>query len=121
MSEQSKPVEWESVNDALLDAICGIDIEWQDDRFSYEYGSITGTHGGVGAVLAQDTIEIDARVPYASGWMFGDDENGVMHATREVDGCEGIRVTVEPLSLNVRLENGFWLVRGIFNVEEVER
>ena len=73
----------------------------------------------MGYVLAQDVIEIDVRVPYESGWMPGEDENGILTAVRSVGDGVQINVTVEPLDLRVRLENGFWLVRGIFNVEEV--
>ena len=120
MGEQSKTVEWNSVNEALQDAVQNLDVEWVDDRFSYEYGSITGVHGGIGAVLAQDVIEIDVRVPYASGWLPGQDEQGILYAVRTVDDGVQINVTVEPLSLNVELKNGFWLVRGLFNVEEVD-
>ena len=84
MSE-SKTVEWESVNEALEDAVSSLDIEWVDDRFTYEYGSAIGVGGGVGAVLAQDVIEIDVRVPYASGWMPGEDEHGILRAVRYVE------------------------------------
>lgn len=115
---ESKTVEWASVNDALEREVDNLDIEWVDDRFSYEYGSITGVAGGIGACLSQDTIEIDVRVPYASGWMPGEDEKGILYAKRTVEDQQ-INVTVEPLSLNVELKNGFWLVRGVFNVEEV--
>ena len=120
MGEQSKTMEWESVNDALEDAVANLDIEWVDDRFSYEYGSITGVAGGIGAVLAQDVIEIDVRVPYDAGWMPGEDEQGILLRTRSVGDGDGIRVSVEPLDLRVELKNGFWLVRGLFNVEEVD-
>ena len=119
MGEQSKTVEWESVNDALEDAVANLDIEWVDDRFSYEYGSITGVAGGIGAVLAQDVIEIDVRVPYDAGWMPGEDEQGILYAVRTVEDQQ-INVTVEPLDLRAELKNGFWLVRGLFNVEEVD-
>lgn len=119
MTEQSKTVEWASVNDALERAVDNLDIEWVDDSFSYEYGSIIGTEIRRGAVLAQDVIEIDVRVPYDAGWMPGEDENGILYAVRTVEDQQ-INVTVEPLEIKVRLENGFWLVRGIFNVEEVD-
>ena len=119
MTEQTKTVEWASVNEALEDAVQNMDVEWVDDRFSYEYGSIIGVAGGVGACLAQDVIEIDVRVPYASGWLPGEDENGILRTVRYVED-QVIRVSVEPLSLNVELKNGFWLVRGVFNVEEVD-
>ena len=114
-----KTTEWASVSEALEDAVAGLDVEWVDDRFGYEYGSITGVAGGVGACLAQDTIEIDVRVPYKAGWMPGADEQGILYAKRTVEDQQ-INVTVEPLDLRVRLENGFWLVRGLFNVEEVD-
>jgi hypothetical protein len=114
-----KTTEWNSVNEALQDAVAGLDIEWVDDRFTYEYGSAVGVHGGVGACLAQDVIEIDVRVPYKAGWMPGEDEQGILYAMRTVEDQQ-INVTVEPLSLNVELKNGFWLVRGLFNVEEVD-
>jgi len=116
---ESKTVEWESVNEALENAVANLDIEWVDDSFSYEYGSIIGTEVRRGACLDQDTIEIDVRVPYKSGWLPGEDEHGILRAVRYVED-QIIRVSVEPLSLNVELKNGFWLVRGIFNVEEVD-
>jgi hypothetical protein len=117
MSE--KTVEWASVNEALEDAVAGLDIEWVDDRFTYEYGSAMGVAGGVGACLAQDTIEIDIRVPYASGWLPGEDEQGILYAKRTVEDQQ-INVTVEPLDLRVELKNGFWHIAGLFNVEEVD-
>ena len=115
-----KTVEWESVNDALEREVDNLEIEWVDDRFSYEYGSITGVAGGVGACLAQDVIEIDVRVPYDAGWMPGEDEQGILIRTRHVGDGDGIRVSVEPLEIKVRLENGFWNIAGLFNVEEVD-
>lgn len=119
MTEQSKTVEWGSVNEALEDAVQNLDVEWVDDRFTYEYGSAIGVGGGVGACLTQDTIEIDIRVPYASGWLPGEDEQGILYTSRTVEDHK-ISVTVEPLDLRVELKNGFWLVRGLFNVEEVD-
>lgn len=115
-----KTTEWNSVNEALEDAVQNLDVEWVDDRFTYEYGSAIGVGGGVGACLAQDVIELDIRVPYKAGWMPGEDEQGILLRTRSVGDGDGIRVSVEPLDLRVRLENGFWLVRGLFNVEEVD-
>lgn len=114
-----KTTEWASVNEALEDAVQNLDVEWVDDRFTYEYGSAVGVHGGIGACLAQDVIEIDVRVPYKAGWMPGEDEQGILYAKRTVEDQQ-INVTVEPLEIKVRLENGFWLVRGLFNVEEVD-
>lgn len=119
MSEQSKTVEWASVNEALEDAVDNLDVEFVDDSFSYEYGSISGVHRQAGYVLAQDVIEIDIRVPYESGWMPGEDELGILYAVRTVEDQQ-INVTVEPLDLRVRLENGFWHIAGLFNVEEVD-
>ena len=113
-----KTTEWNSVNEALQDAVAGLDIEWVDDRFTYEYGSAVGVHGGVGACLAQDTVELDIRVPYKAGWMPGEDEQGILYAVRTVEDQQ-INVTVEPLEIKVRLENGFWHLAGLFNVEEV--
>lgn len=114
-----KTVEWASVNEALEDAVDNLDVEFVDDSFGYEYGSISGVHVQRGYVLAQDVIEIDIRVPYQAGWLPGEDEQGILHTVRTVEDQQ-INVTVEPLSLNLRLENGFWLVRGLFNVEEVD-
>ena len=116
---ETKTVEWDSVNEALEYAVGNIEVEWVDDRFTYEYGSAIGVGGGVGACLTQDTIEIDIRVPYASGWLPGEDEQGILCVVRTV-GNQQINVTVEPLDLRVELKNGFWLVRGLFNVEEVD-
>ena len=115
---ESKTVEWESVNEALEDAVASLDVEWVDDRFTYEYGSAIGVGGGVGAVLAQDVIELDIRVPYKAGWLPGEDENGILRTVRYVED-QAIRVSVEPLEIKVRLENGFWHLAGLFNVEEV--
>ena len=61
-----KTVEWASVNDALEREVDNLEIEWVDDSFSYEYGSIIGTEIRRGAVLDKDVIEFDVRVPYAS-------------------------------------------------------
>lgn len=116
---ESKTAEWASVNDALEREVDNLEIEWVDDSFSYEYGSIIGTEIRRGACLAQDVIEIDVRVPYKAGWMPGEDENGILYAKRTVEDQQ-INVTVEPLDLRVELKNGFWLVRGLFNVEEVD-
>ena len=85
MTEQTKTVEWESVNEALENAVASLDIEWVDDRFTYEYGSAIGVGGGVGACLAQDVIELDIRVPYKAGWLPGEDEQGILRTVRTVD------------------------------------
>lgn len=115
-----KTVEWASVNEALEDAVDNLDVEFVDDSFGYEYGSISGVHVQRGYVLAQDVIEIDVRVPYDAGWMPGEDEQGILLRTRHVGDGDGIRVSVEPLEIKVRLENGFWHIAGLFNVEEVD-
>lgn len=115
---ESKTVEWDSVNEALEYAVGNIEVEWVDDSFGYEYGSISGVHRQMGYILTQDTIEIDVRVPYKAGWLPGEDEQGILRTVRRCDGHD-INVEVEPLDLRVRLENGFWMVRGIFSVEEV--
>jgi len=116
---ESKTVEWDSVNEALEYAVGNIEVEWVDDSFGYEYGSISGVHRQMGYILTQDTIEIDIRVPYASGWLPGEDEQGILYVVRTVRNQQ-INMTVEPLELRVRLENGFWHIAGLFNVEEVD-
>ena len=118
MTEQSKTVEWGSVNEALEDAVDNLDVELVDDSFGYEYGSISGVHHQVGYALAQDVIEVDIKVPYKAGWLPGEDDQGILHYWRTVDDHR-ISVTVEPLDLRVRLQNGFWHIAGLFNVEEV--
>ena len=120
MTEQSKTVEWASVNEALEDAVDNLDVEFVDDSFGYEYGSISGVHRQMGYILTQDTIEIDIRVPYKAGWLPGEDENGVLTCRKAMGEDFEINVSVEPLDLRVRLENGFWHIAGLFNVEEVD-
>jgi len=105
MTEQSKTVEWGSVNEALEDAVAGIFVGVTDN----------GWDATPIPTLEEDTIEIDVRVPYASGWLPGEDEQGILRTVR----CD-INVEVEPLEIKVRLENGFWLVRGLFSVQEVD-
>ena len=105
MTEQSKTVEWASVNEALEDAVAGIFVGVTDN----------GWDATPIPTLEEDTIEIDVRVPYASGWLPGEDEQGILRTVR----CD-INVEVEPLEIKVRLENGFWLVRGLFSVQEVD-
>jgi hypothetical protein len=117
---ESKTVEWASVNEALEDAVDNLNVEFVDDSFSYEYGSISGTHRQMGYVLAEDVIEIDIRVPYESGWMPGEDENGVLICSKAMGEDFEISVGVEPLDLRVGLKNGFWLVRGVFSVQEID-
>jgi len=68
MTEQNKTVEWGSVNEALEDAVAGIFVGVTDN----------GWDATPIPTLEQDTIEIDVRVPYASGWLPGEDENGVL-------------------------------------------
>jgi hypothetical protein len=115
MNKQGETIDWDSVNEALEYAVGNIEVEFVDDSFGYEYGSISGVHRQMGYILTQDTVEIDIRVPYKAGWLPGEDEQGILRTVR----CD-INVEVEPLSLNVELKNGFWLVRGIFSVEEVD-
>jgi hypothetical protein len=116
---ENKTVEWSSVNEALEDAVENLDVEFVDDSFGYEYGSISGVHRQMGYVLAQDVIEIDVRVPYKAGWLPGEDEQGILRTVRRCDGHD-INVEVEPLEIKVRLENGFWHIAGLFNVQEVD-
>jgi len=114
MTKQGETIDWASVNEALEYAVGNIEVEFVDDSFGYEYGSISGVHRQMGYILTQDTIEIDIRVPYSSGWLPGEDEQGILRTVR----CD-INVEVEPLEIKVRLENGFWHIAGLFNVEEV--
>lgn len=110
MTEQSKTVEWDSVNAALEDAVAGIFVGVTDN----------GWDATPIPTLEQDTVEIDIRVPYKAGWMPGEDENGVLICSKAMGEDFEINVGVEPLDLRVGLKNGFWLVRGVFSVQEID-
>ena len=107
---ESKTVEWASVNEALEDAVAGIFVGVTDN----------GWDATPIPTLEQDTIEIDIRVPYKAGWMPGEDENGVLICRKAMGEDFEINVGVEPLDLRVGLKNGFWLVRGVFSVQEID-
>jgi len=106
---ESKTVDWDSVNEALQDAVAGIFVGVTDN--GWDTTPIP--------TLEEDIVEINIRVPYKAGWLPGEDENGVLICRKDLGDDLTMRVSVEPLELKVELKNGFWLVRGVFNVEEV--
>ena len=105
----SKTVEWASINEALEDAVAGIFVGVTDN--GWDTTPIP--------TLDEYVIEIDIRVPYESGWMPGEDENGAFICRKAMGEDFEISVNVKPLEIKVRLENGFWYFAGLFSVEEV--
>jgi hypothetical protein len=117
MNHEIERPEWNCI-DAALEAACeGWPIEYEDQSFGYEYGSISATHRCGGYVVeAPSYLDVRIKIDGGAGahcWMPGDGPDGHLR----VHLSHGISVDLELESLSVVKRDGWWLVDATFKVE----